>query len=102
MALTAHSQVKGLKGEPLLLYTDGSPRAWATHNRNGLLGRAQNGARAGGTGFYRSNFFARLRFPTTRVECASWRVVRDMGGMRGAAAALMRHITVKRRLAPSP
>ena len=76
------------------MYPDRSPWAWATHKRNALLGRAQNGARAGGMGFYRSNFFARLRFPTTRVECATWRVVCDVGGMRGAAAALMRHIVV--------
>ena len=37
-ALTARAQVKGSKGEPLLLYTDRSPRAWATHKRDALLG----------------------------------------------------------------
>ena len=71
-ALTARPQVKGLKGEPLILYTDRSPRAWATHKRDTLLGQAQNGARAGGPDFYCGNFFARLRFPTTRVERATW------------------------------
>ena len=47
-APTARAQVKGYKGAPLLLYTDRSPRAWATHKRDMLLGQAQNGARAGG------------------------------------------------------
>ena len=51
VALTARAQVKGSKGEPLLLYTDRSPRAWATHKRDTLLGQAQNGARAGGADF---------------------------------------------------
>ena len=51
VALTARAQVKGSKGEPLLLYTDRSPRAWATHKRNTLLGQAQNGARVGGANF---------------------------------------------------
>ena len=50
-ALTARAQVKGSKGEPLLLYTHRSPRAWATHKRDVLLGQAQNGARAGGADF---------------------------------------------------
>ena len=76
------------------MYTGKSPRAWATHKRNALLGRAQNDARVGGAGFYRSNFFARLHFPTTRVECASWRVMRDVGVMRGVVPARMRHIAV--------
>ena len=40
VALTSHAQVKGSKGEPLLLYTDRSPRAWATHKRDTLLGQA--------------------------------------------------------------
>ena len=43
-ALSAREQVKGSKGVPLLLYTDRSPRAWATHKRSTLLGQAQNGA----------------------------------------------------------
>ena len=87
---------------PLLLYTDRSPRAWATHKRDTLLGQAQNGARVGGADFYRGNFFARLRFRTTRIECVSWRFMRDVGVMRGAVPACMRHIMVKRRLVPSP
>ena len=33
-------------------------------------------------------------FPTSRVECTTWRAVRDMGGMRGASAACRRHVTV--------
>ena len=37
-ALTARAQVEGSKVEPLVLYTDRSPRAWATHERNALLG----------------------------------------------------------------
>ena len=51
VALTARAQVKGSKGEPLLLYTDKSPRVCATHKRDALLGQAQNGARAGGADF---------------------------------------------------
>ena len=51
VALTARAQVKGSKAEPLLLYTDRSPRAWAIHKRSTLLGQAQNGARAGGGRF---------------------------------------------------
>ena len=50
-APTAHAQVKGYKSVPLFLYTDRSPRAWATHKRDTLLGQAQNGARAGGAVF---------------------------------------------------
>ena len=67
---------------PLLLYTDRSPRAWATHKRDTLLGQAQNGARAGGAVFT-AVIFRLLRFPTTRVECASWRIVRDGGACVG-------------------
>ena len=37
-ALTARAQVKGYKREPLLLCTDRSPRAWAIHKRDALLG----------------------------------------------------------------
>ena len=37
---------KGVQRGPLLLYTDRSPRAWATYKRRALLGQAQNGARA--------------------------------------------------------
>ena len=37
-ASTVRAQVKGSKGAPLLLYTDRSPRAWATHKRDALLG----------------------------------------------------------------
>ena len=55
-APTARAQVKGYKSAPLLLYTDRSPRAWATHKRDTLLGQAQNGARVGGVDFYRGNF----------------------------------------------
>ena len=56
-ALTASAQVKGYKGVPLLLYTDRSPRAWATHKHDTLLGQAQNGARAGGV------VFTMVKFP---------------------------------------
>ena len=98
----AQGLLSGYKSAPPLLYTDRSPRAWATHKRDTLLGQAQNGARAGGADFYRGNFFARLRCPTTHVESTLWRVVRDMGVMRGVVPACMRHVTVKRRLAPSP
>ena len=38
VALTARAQVKGSKGGPLLLYTDRSPRVWATHKRDALFG----------------------------------------------------------------
>ena len=86
---------------PLLLYTDRSPRAWATHKRNTLLGQAQNGARVGGADF--TVVTSRpLRFPMTHVERVTWRVMRDVGVMRGAVPACMRHIMVKRRLVPSP
>ena len=72
-AATARAQVKGYKKGPLLLYTDRSPLAWATYKRGALLGQAQNGARACvRRSFYRSNSLARLRFPTTRVECMTW------------------------------
>ena len=50
-APTARAQVKGYKGVPLLLYTDRSPWAWATHKRDTLLGQAQNGELAGGADF---------------------------------------------------
>ena len=98
---TARAQVKGYKSAPLLLYTDRSPQAWATHKRDTLLGQAQNGARARGADFT-AVILRLLRFPMTRVECATWRGARDVGGMRGAVSARMRHIMVKRWLAPSP
>ena len=50
-AVTARAQVKGCKKGPLLLYTDRSPRAWATYKRDALLGQAQNCAWAGGADF---------------------------------------------------
>ena len=62
-APTARAQVKGYKNAPLFLYTDKSPRAWATHKRDTLLGQAQNGARAGGAVFYRGMTFRALCFP---------------------------------------
>ena len=93
VAPTARAQVKGSKAEPLLLYTDRSPRAWATHRRNALLGQSQNGARVGGAVFA-AVIFRLLRFPTTRIECATWRVVHDVGVMRRAAPARMHHIAV--------
>ena len=37
---------QGVQKRPLLVYTDRSPRAWATHKHKALLGQAQNGARA--------------------------------------------------------
>ena len=37
-ALTARAQAKGYKSVPLFLYTDRSPRAWARHKRDALLG----------------------------------------------------------------
>ena len=37
-APTARAQVKGYKNVPLFLYTDRSPRAWATHKCDTLLG----------------------------------------------------------------
>ena len=58
-APTARAQVKGYKSVPLFLYTDRSPRAWATHKRDTLLGQAQNGARAGGAVFTAVKLFAR-------------------------------------------
>ena len=58
-APTARAQVKGYKSAPLFLYTDRSPRAWATHKRDTLLGQAQNGARAGGAVFTAVKLFAR-------------------------------------------
>ena len=75
------------------MYTDRSPRVWATHKRDALLGQAQNGARAGGADFTAVTFHP-LHFPTTRVERATWRVVLDVGVMRGAVPARMHHITV--------
>lgn len=92
---------KGVQSAPLLLYNDRSPRAWATHKRNTLLGLAQNGAWAEGADFTMV-ILRPLRLPTTRIECVTWRGARDVGDMRGAVSARMRHIVVKRRLAPSP
>ena len=97
-ATTARAQVKGYKGAPPPLYIDRSPRAWATHKHDTLLGQAQNGARAGGAVFTAVKLFARCTSHDTR---AMWRVVRDVGVMRGAVSARVRHIAVKRRLAPS-
>ena len=59
VAPTARAQVKGHKNVPLVLYTDRSPRAWATHKRDTLLGQAQNGARASGAVFTVVRLFAR-------------------------------------------
>ena len=101
VAPTVRAQVKGYKGAPLLLYTDRSPRAWATHKRDTLLGQAQNGARAGGAVFTVVKLFRALHFPRPTLN-ARRGGVRDVGGMRGAVSACMRHIMVKRRLAPSP
>ena len=42
------------------MYTDRSPRAWATHKRDTLLVQAQNGARAGGAVFTAVKLFARF------------------------------------------
>ena len=66
-ALTTRAQVKGYKGAPLLLYTDRSPGAWATHKRDTLLGQAQNGARAGGAVFTAVKLFARCASHDPRV-----------------------------------
>ena len=76
---------------PLLLYTDRSPQAWATHKRDTLLGQAKNGAWASGAVFTAVKLFARCASHDPR---AAWRGARDMGGMRGAVPARMRHITV--------
>ena len=98
-APTARAHVKGYENAPLLLYTDRSPRAWATHKRDTLLGQAQNSARAGGAVFTAVKLFARCASHDPRT---TWWDARDVGGMRGAVPACMRHIIVKRRLAPSP
>ena len=71
-APTARAQVKGYKSAPLLLYTDRSPRAWATHKRDTLLGRAQNDARAGGAVFTAVKLFVRCASHDPR---AAWRSV---------------------------
>ena len=72
-APTVRAQVKGYKGAPLLLYTDRSPRAWATHKRDTLLGQAQNDARGG---FYHGKTFHALRFPrpALNARCGGVRV----------------------------
>ena len=75
------------------MYTDRSPRAWATHKRDTLLGQAQNGARAGGAVFTAVKLFARGASHDPRAG-AAWRGVRDVGGMRGAVSTRMRHIIV--------
>ena len=71
-APTVRAQVKGYKSVPLFLYTDRSPRAWATHKRGMLLGQAQNGARAGGAVFTMVRLFTRFAFHDPRV---AWCVV---------------------------
>ena len=58
-APTVRAQIKGYKCAPLLLYTDRSPRAWATHKRDTLLGQAQSSARVGGAVFTAIKHFAR-------------------------------------------
>ena len=62
LRLPVHSY-RGTKSVPLFLYTDRSPRAWATHKRDTLLGQAQNGARAGGAVFTAVRLFHARRFP---------------------------------------
>ena len=54
---------KGVQKGPLLLYTDRSPRAWATYKRGALLVQAQNGARARAAEFYRGNSLASCASP---------------------------------------
>ena len=92
LRLPVHSH-RGTKSVPLFLYTDRIPRAWATHKRDMLLGQAQNGARAGGVVFTMVKF-PHAAPPTTRARGAGWRGVRDVGGMRGAVSAGMRHVAV--------
>ena len=72
LRLPVHSY-RGTKSVPLFLYTDRSPRAWATHKRDTLLGQAQNGARAGWAVFTAVKLF---------VCCASHdpRRMRDVEG----------------------
>ena len=69
LRLPVHSY-RGTKSVPLFLYTDRSPRAWATHKRDTLLGQAQNGARAGGAVFTAVKLFARCAShdPRTRRD----------------------------------
>ena len=63
VALTTHAQVKGSKAEPLLLYTNRSPRAWAIHKCSTLLGQARKGAQAVGADFYGGNCSVRRISP---------------------------------------
>ena len=74
LRLPVHSH-RGTKSVPLFLYTDRSPRAWATHKRDTLLGQAQNGAQAGGV------VFTLVKFS---VRCAS-HDPRERRGVEGRA-----------------
>ena len=67
LRLPVHSY-RGTKSVPLFLYTDRSPRAWATHKRDTLLGQAQNGARAGGAVFTTVKLFARCASHDPRAQ----------------------------------
>src|SRR3954468_6381030 len=62
LRLPVHSH-RGKKSVPLLLYTDRSPRAWATHKRYALLGQAQERCAGRQGGFYRGKFLRALRLP---------------------------------------
>ena len=62
LRLPVHSY-RGTKSVPLFLYTDRSPRAWATHKRNALLGQAQKRCAGRRGGFYRGRTFRALCFP---------------------------------------
>ena len=84
---TARAQVKGSKGEPLLLYTDRSPRAWAIQKRNTLLGQAQNGARAVGADFTAATV-------SSTALPHDPRLMRDVGVVRGAVHARLRYIVM--------
>ena len=63
------------------MYTDRSPRAWATHKCDTLLGQAQNGARAGGAVFTAVNLFARCASHDPRARrggvCVTWAACMD-------------------------
>ena len=62
LRLPVHSY-RGTKRVPLFLYTDRSPRAWATHKRNHVVGLGPKTVRGQVGGFYRGKFLRALCFP---------------------------------------
>ena len=81
-APTVRAQVKGYKSAPLLLCTDRSLRASATHKRDTLLGQAQKWCADRRGGFYRGKNFLSLNVRHGGCACVRDRstLVSSCGG----------------------